>query len=119
MAPTKAAGALLSIGEVAAETGIPQHVLRYWEGRLPELQPLKRAGGRRFYRPEDVTMVRDVQRLIDQDGFTLDGAAKALRRGTSSFAHTNSRVIAREGGAPVDMVRQLRAIRDRLSRALS
>lgn len=117
MAPAKAAGALLSIGEVAAATGIPQHVLRYWEGRLPQLQPLKRAGGRRLYRPADVALVRQVQRLIDTDGYTLDGAAKALRRASgdiSPLAHADPADTA----TPAELVPHLRALRERLVRAL-
>jgi DNA-binding transcriptional MerR regulator len=119
MALTKASGALLSIGEVAAQTGIAQHVLRYWEARLPQLNPLKRSGGRRFYRPEDVALVRDIQRLIDQDGFTLDGAAKALRRGGSGPVATAAPPVTGHGSAPADIRPQLRAIRDRLARALA
>ncbi len=127
MAPAKATGALLSIGEVSAATGIAQHVLRYWEARLPLLNPVKRAGGRRFYRPEDVALVRSVQRLIDQDGFTLDGAAKALRRrapvtdvaGQAATSTSTSASVAASGGTSADLVLQLHAIRDRLARALA
>jgi DNA-binding transcriptional MerR regulator len=84
---------------------------------LPQLNPLKRSGGRRFYRPEDVALVRDVQRLIEQDGFTLDGAARALRRG-APLAPQPSTALVNDTGAAADILPQLRAIRDRLARAL-
>lgn len=120
MDPAKAAGAFLSISEVTAATGVPAHVLRYWEGRLPQLSPLKRAGGRRFYRPEDVALVREVQRLLDREGFTLDGAAKALRRGSSASAIAAPRAHAASvATAPAGLVPQLRTLRDRLARALA
>ncbi len=116
MAPAPSPHALLSIGQVEAATGIAQHVLRYWEARLPQLQPVKRAGGRRYYRPEDVAMIRDVQRLIDTEGFTLDGAARALRRGGAVGAAGTA--VSDTVTVPGDMVPALRALRDRLARAL-
>lgn len=115
MAPAPSPHALLSIGQVEAATGIAQHVLRYWEARLPQLQPVKRAGGRRYYRAEDVAMIRDVQRLIEQDGFTLDGAARALRRGGAVVAGA---AVSDSVTVPGDMVPALRALRERLVRAL-
>ena len=76
----KAPGALLTIGEVSAETGVAAHVLRYWEEHVPALKPLRRAGGRRYYRADDVALVRRLQSLVRDQGYTLDGAAKAIRR---------------------------------------
>jgi DNA-binding transcriptional MerR regulator len=115
----KSPGALMSIGEVSDHTGIPQHVLRYWEGRLPQLRPVKRAGGRRYYRPEDVAMIRDIQRLVDKEGFTLDGAARALRRGEG--AGDTGTVMNAASGITADpqMLAGLRRVRDRLARALN
>ena len=78
----KDAGALRTIGEVAKALGIRQHVLRYWEDQFPMLKPLKRSGGRRYYRPEDVQLVEQIDRLVHQQGYTLKGALKALRDGT-------------------------------------
>jgi DNA-binding transcriptional MerR regulator len=112
MVADRNSGPLMSIGEVSDATGVPQHVLRYWEGRLPQLQPVKRAGGRRYYRPEDVTFIRDVQRLVEQEGFTLDGASRALRRGEAPVA------VATSGDAGADVLQELRRIRDRLARTL-
>jgi DNA-binding transcriptional MerR regulator len=115
-------GPLLSIGEVSEATGVAQHVLRYWEGRLPQLRPVKRAGGRRYYRPADVALIRNVQRLIDREGFTLDGAARALSRGEPAIAAAAPAVTspfaaasATDGGISSA---QLLRLRDRLSRAL-
>lgn len=74
----KADGAFLTIGELAQELGIAQHILRYWESRFPQLRPLQRAGNRRYYRPQDVDVARRIHRLLNIEGFTIKGAAKAL-----------------------------------------
>jgi DNA-binding transcriptional MerR regulator len=76
--------ALRTIGEVAKALGIRQHVLRYWEEQFPMLKPLKRSGGRRYYRSEDVRMVEEIDRLVHREGYTLKGAKKALQGGTTS-----------------------------------
>ena len=76
--------ALRTIGEVAKGLGIRQHVLRYWEEQFPMLKPLKRSGGRRYYRPEDVRLVEAIDRLVHREGYTLKGAKKALQGGTAS-----------------------------------
>lgn len=76
-------GALRTIGEVAKALNIRQHVLRYWEEQFPMLKPLKRSGGRRYYRPEDVQMVETIDRLVHREGYTLKGAKKALQAGTA------------------------------------
>ncbi|MBS0482259.1 MAG: MerR family transcriptional regulator [Proteobacteria bacterium] len=70
--------ALRTIGEVAKALGIRQHVLRYWEEQFPMLKPLKRSGGRRYYRPADVRLVETIDRLVHREGYTLKGAKKAL-----------------------------------------
>ncbi len=74
----KADGAFLTIGELAQELGVGQHVLRYWETRFPQLKPLQRSGNRRYYRPEDVAVARRIHRLLTVEGFTMKGALKAL-----------------------------------------
>lgn len=76
----KDAGALRTIGEVAQALGLRQHVLRYWEDQFPMLRPLTRAGGRRYYRPEDIALLIDIDRLIHRDGYTIRGARQALAR---------------------------------------
>jgi DNA-binding transcriptional MerR regulator len=70
--------AFRTIGEVAQAFGVRQHVLRYWEEQFPMLRPLKRAGGRRYYRPEDVRLVSEISRLLYREGFTIRGARQAL-----------------------------------------
>lgn len=78
--------ALRTIGEVAQALGLRQHVLRYWEEQFPMLKPLKRSGGRRYYRPEDVVLVETIDRLVHREGYTLRGAKKALQAGASRGA---------------------------------
>ena len=70
----KEPGALRTIGEVANALAIRQHVLRYWEQQFPMLKPLKRSGGRRYYRPEDVALVERIDQLVNREGYTLRGA---------------------------------------------
>lgn len=74
--------ALRTIGEVAKVLGIRQHVLRYWEDQFPMLKPLKRSGGRRYYRATDVQLVETIDRLVHKDGYTLKGAKMALQSGS-------------------------------------
>lgn len=74
----KEAGAFLTIGELASELGVPQHILRYWETRFPQLRPLQRAGNRRYYRPADVELARRINELLNKQGYTVRGAQQAL-----------------------------------------
>ncbi|UIP07984.1 MerR family transcriptional regulator [Erythrobacter sp. SDW2] len=74
-------GALRTIGEVGQALGLKPHVLRYWEEQFPMLQPLKRSGGRRYYRPEDVALVETIDRLVNREGYTLKGARQAIEEG--------------------------------------
>lgn len=76
----KSEGAFRTIGEVADELGVPQHVLRYWETKFPLLRPLQRAGNRRYYRPADVALARQIQRLLGEEGYTMRGAQQLLAR---------------------------------------
>ncbi|MFZ2869586.1 MerR family transcriptional regulator [Zavarzinia sp.] len=78
-APVKQPGAFRTISEVAAELDVPQHVLRFWETRFPQIKPLKRGGGRRYYRPEDVALLRGIRHLLYSDGYTIKGVQKVLR----------------------------------------
>lgn len=79
----KSSAAFRTISEVAGELDVPQHVLRFWETKFPQVKPLKRAGGRRYYRPEDVTLLRRIRELLYRDGFTIKGAQKLLREGAA------------------------------------
>ena len=72
-------GALLTIGELSQELGVAQHILRYWETRFPQLRPMQRAGNRRYYRPADVELARKINRLLNQEGYTVRGVQKLLR----------------------------------------
>ena len=75
----KAPGALKTIGELSAELGVAQHILRYWETRFPQLKPMQRAGNRRYYRPADVDLARRINRLLNEEGYTVRGVQKLLR----------------------------------------
>jgi DNA-binding transcriptional MerR regulator len=75
----KSAEAFRTISEVAVELDVPQHVLRFWETRFTQVKPVKRAGGRRYYRPEDVDLLRGIRALLYSDGFTIKGVQKVLR----------------------------------------
>ncbi|MET4131363.1 DNA-binding transcriptional MerR regulator [Porphyrobacter sp. MBR-155] len=77
-------GALRTIGEVSDALGIKPHVLRYWEAQFPLLKPLKRSGGRRYYRAADVAMVETIDRLVNHEGYTLKGAEAVLRGAAKS-----------------------------------
>lgn len=90
----KDAGALRTIGEVAKALGIRQHVLRYWEEQFAMLRPLKRSGGRRYYRPEDITLVERIDRLVHHEGYTLKGAMKALQEPERVSAATDAQQVA-------------------------
>ena len=75
----KSPEAFRTISEVAEEMDLPQHVLRFWETRFPQIKPLKRGGGRRYYRPDDVELLRAVKRLLYGEGYTIKGVQKLLR----------------------------------------
>lgn len=74
----KEPGALLTIGELSSELGVAQHILRYWETRFPQLKPMQRAGNRRYYRPADVDLARRINRLLNDEGYTVRGVQKLL-----------------------------------------
>jgi DNA-binding transcriptional MerR regulator len=75
----KSADAFRTISEVASDLDVPQHVLRFWEGRFSQVRPVKRAGGRRYYRPDDVDLLRGIRALLYGDGLTIKGVQKILR----------------------------------------
>jgi DNA-binding transcriptional MerR regulator len=123
-APTKSDQAFRTIGELAGELGVPQHILRYWETRFPQLKPLQRAGNRRYYRPADVELARRIHGLLNQDGYTIRGVQQLLENGG---LEAKPRVEARAPQPPVPSpepasrgvpVEQLRAIRRLLAEAL-
>ena len=109
MASEKAEGAFRTISEVADDLGLPQHILRYWETRFPQLKPLQRAGNRRYYRPADVALVRRIHQLLGKDGYTVRGVQKLLAED-----HRKDMPAPR----PEDQAGALKAIRDGLALAL-
>ena len=74
----KSETAFRTIGEVAEDLDIPAHVLRFWESKFPQLKPLKRGGGRRYYRPEDIQLLRHIRQCLYQEGYTIRGVQKLL-----------------------------------------
>ncbi len=118
--------AFRTISEVTGDTGVSQHILRYWETRFPELRPLQRAGNRRYYRPADVDLVRRIDALLNRDGYTIKGVQKLLADGsaptmaeTPEPATAPSTVAAAVAVAAPDMFAQIRDIRDSLKAALA
>ncbi len=75
----KSADAFRTISEVAEELDVPQHVLRFWESKFTQIKPLKRAGGRRYYRPDDISLLRGIRGLLYSDGYTIKGVQKVLK----------------------------------------
>ena len=75
----KAPDAFRTIGELSADLGVAQHILRYWETKFPQLRPLQRAGNRRYYRPADVVLAKRIHRLLNQEGYTVKGVQKLLK----------------------------------------
>lgn len=89
----KSADAFRTISEVAGDLSLPQHVLRFWETRFPQIRPLKRAGGRRYYRPADILLLRSIRQLLYDDGYTIKGVQRLLKeqgaRGLGAVPHVS------------------------------
>ncbi len=116
----KAPDAMRTIGEVSAAFGIKPHVLRYWEQQFPMLQPLKRSGGRRLYRAEDIALIKSIDRLVNQQGYTLKGANKALLDGDSDAVDgdvSDSAAAQAPGVSAAETLARLHSIRQRLANA--
>ena len=109
MPEPKSEGAFRTIGELSGELGLPQHILRYWETRFPQLRPLTRAGQRRYYRPEDVALVRRIDQALNRDGYTIKGVQGLLRNGGAPTV----------AAAAPDVLPVLIRIRDDLKAALA
>jgi DNA-binding transcriptional MerR regulator len=120
----KAAGAYRTIGELSEEIGVRQHILRYWETRFPQLRPLQRAGGRRYYRPEDVALVRRIHALLSRDGYTIRGVQAVLNRERGGRAAAPAEMSGAAVGAvpaspgSIDLA-ALRALRHQLAAVLN
>ena len=98
----KSAAAFLTISEVASELELPQHVLRFWESKFPPVRPLKRGGGRRYYRPEDVRLLRRIRDLLYTEGYTIRGVQKLLRQNGAKALATGSSPAAAAAPAPAE-----------------
>lgn len=117
----KAPDAFRTIGELSAELGVAQHILRYWETKFPQLKPLQRAGNRRYYRAADVALARRIHRLLGEEGYTVKGVQKLLRDKGATEESLPQPPVSRPpsvptGGAP-DLDR-LRSVREQLAAAL-
>jgi DNA-binding transcriptional MerR regulator len=118
----KSEQAFRTIGELASELDVPQHILRYWESRFPQLKPLQRAGNRRYYRPADVAVARRIHRLLNQDGYTIRGVQQLLASGEGEATAVEAipepaRPAAASGGSAFPL-EELKAIRRALAEAL-
>ena len=124
----KAPGAFKTIGELSAELGVAQHILRYWESKFPQLRPLQRAGNRRYYRPADVELARTIHRLLNSEGYTVRGVQKVLRSkdavqpaptviavGDAQVAVDQPAIAGRGNGVDVE---RLKAVRSHLASLL-
>lgn len=117
-APGKSDQAFRTIGELARDLGVPQHILRYWETRFPQLRPLQRAGNRRYYRPADVLLAHRIHRLLEQEGYTIRGVQQLLSSDGGAAETPVAATVptpAVQHGVPVD---ELRALRNLLAEAL-
>ncbi|TVQ35045.1 MAG: MerR family transcriptional regulator [Geminicoccaceae bacterium] len=123
---TKSAAAFRTISEVATDLDVAQHVLRFWESKFPQVRPLKRGGGRRYYRPEDVDLLRQIRSLLYDEGYTIKGVQKLMKAKRGQRDE-----VAAGAAAPVETAeddgdeqrtlrrlrRQLVGLRDRLRHA--
>ena len=95
---SKSATAFRTISEVATQLDLPQHVLRFWETKFTAIKPMKRGGGRRYYRPEDVDLLKRIRGLLYDDGYTIKGVQKLLREGGGKIAAATSAAPVPEEG---------------------
>lgn len=117
VAPEKSASAFRTISEVADELKVQQHVLRFWESKFSQIKPLKRGGGRRYYRPEDVELLKNIYHLLYQEGYTIKGVQKLLHstRGNLSGRVSKDAVSVEETAATPSVSKK----RDELQSMLS
>jgi len=130
----KSPGAFRTISEVSNALEVPPHVLRFWETKFPQIKPLKRGGGRRYYRPEDVSLLRQIRQLLYNDGYTIKGVQRLLKEGAQKntdqlgFVATNesyeqkqpqnSTTSSQEKATLRSIVDELRSLRKLLSTVL-
>ena len=114
--PPKSAQAFRTIGELAKDLGLPQHILRYWETRFPQLRPLQRAGNRRYYRAEDVALATRINQLLNHEGYTVKGVQKLLLDEPDTAAPQPK---PERASVQSSLIPALIAIRNRLAKALA
>ena len=125
--PLKSENAFRTIGELAGDLGVPQHILRYWETRFPQLRPLQRAGNRRYYRPADVALAHRIHSLLNEHGYTIRGVQQLLAKGNGASADGEMPAVsappavapATNGDGHAFPLEQLRLLRQQLADALN
>jgi DNA-binding transcriptional MerR regulator len=119
----KAADAVRTIGEVSLELDLKPHILRYWEEQFPMLKPMKRSGGRRYYRTEDIALLRKIDGLLNKEGYTIKGAKKLLKsKAKTDGTPQDVALLGDAAAADTDMAAvqsELLAIRKMLAEALA
>ena len=123
----KSAAAFRTISEVSDELDVPQHVLRFWEGKFSQVRPLKRGGGRRYYRPEDIDLLRRIRDLLYSEGYTIKGVQRLLREGRgkdggkdggemdgAAQAPQAPQAAAATAAAPLDAAAEIKAVIEEL-----
>jgi len=115
----KAPDAFRTISEVADEIDVPQHVLRFWESRFSQIRPMKRGGGRRYYRPDDVDLLRGIRHLLYGEGYTIRGVQRILREQGGAFVQNVWRVGAEPAPPPLEEdAQEVGSVEDRADPAL-
>jgi len=122
----KADNAVRTIGEVSLELNLKPHILRYWEEQFPTLKPMKRSGGRRYYRPDDIALIRRIDALLNKEGYTIKGAKKVLSGKKAEKIKKTAKAEGQDGDTVQTMdqmdagvQKELEAIRNILQSALA
>lgn len=110
--PRKSAQAFRTISEASEQLNVPQHVLRFWETKFPQLKPLKRGGGRRYYRPEDLALLKRIADLLYTQGYTIKGVQRLLAEGEPELSAAPD--PAAEAPGVLEALEELEAIAARL-----
>ena len=112
----KSAEAFRTISEVSDEIDVPQHVLRFWETKFPQIKPLKRGGGRRYYQPVDVKLLRRIRHWLYVEGYTIRGVQRLLKEGAAraGVSYSGSQAAAGAPHGTGDLVEDLRSVLDDL-----
>lgn len=112
---SKSPSAFRTISEVAKKLETPQHVLRFWESKFTQLRPLKRGGGRRYYRPEDIALLEKIRHLLYFDGYTIKGAQNILKNDTNKTNSFKQEILQSQRSELNSIIIDLEEIKDLLS----